>query len=209
MLSRSASNQIGHTVFGDGYLDPENTLARRPDYSGEFTTQLTTGLGFMTAVTVIGLWSAPKLIAAVKAALVQNVDEPGRNPYQEGKSTSCPFPGDCVTTFSSVPAGTRLVLTSVSGIIRTTNLLEKRSSGFYLLEEIRSVTASGRGRLGIFRKDTVIVGRINCAGAFAWAMAISMIVFTLGMWHYAIPRTPESSRRSFGLRLAPAVLVPN
>jgi hypothetical protein len=84
------------------------------------TTQILTAIGFVTFMTVVGLWSSPKLMAAIKAALVQNVDEPGRNPYSENKSTvDCIGFGtnNCNLQFSPVPAGKRLVVTNVSGLI--------------------------------------------------------------------------------------------
>ncbi|HEX5227465.1 MAG TPA: hypothetical protein VFW44_07125 [Bryobacteraceae bacterium] len=63
-------------------------------------------------VLLISFFSGGRLIAqAVRAALVQNVDEPGRHPYAE--TASC-LTGNCVLTFSVVPSGERLVVTSVS-----------------------------------------------------------------------------------------------
>jgi|SRR5579871_4259780 len=52
------------------------------------------------------------LAQAVRAALVQNVDEPGRNAYSE--SASC-FGNGCFAIFSAVPAGKRLVVKFING----------------------------------------------------------------------------------------------
>jgi hypothetical protein len=52
-----------------------------------------------------------------KPALVRDVDEPGRNPYQQLvtiEESACPTFGDCFVTFAPVPAGKRLVLTHAS-----------------------------------------------------------------------------------------------
>jgi hypothetical protein len=81
-----------------------------------FTTQILTAIGFVTFMTVVGLWSSPKLMAAIKAALVQNVDEPGRNPYQETKLLTCSAGSSfCSGDYGPVPVGKRLVVTNVSG----------------------------------------------------------------------------------------------
>ncbi|HLK17477.1 MAG TPA: hypothetical protein VKT81_00935 [Bryobacteraceae bacterium] len=63
-------------------------------------------------LTVVGIGTESRAIAqAVRAALVQNVDEPGRHPYIE--TVTCET-GNCVLTFPAVPSGQRLVVTSVS-----------------------------------------------------------------------------------------------
>jgi hypothetical protein len=49
----------------------------------------------------------------VRAALVRNQDEPGRNPYSQ--KNTC-FGSDCAVTFAPVPAGQRLVVTFVNGV---------------------------------------------------------------------------------------------
>lgn len=48
---------------------------------------------------------------AVRAALVRNQDEPGRNPYSEQQFCTTV---NCSLTFAAVPPGQRLVLTSVN-----------------------------------------------------------------------------------------------
>jgi hypothetical protein len=63
----------------------------------------------------------PALVdAQPKPALVQNIDEPGRNPYQQGMNflasgTTCGSLS-CIATFPAVPPGKRLVLTYVSAL---------------------------------------------------------------------------------------------
>lgn len=63
--------------------------------------------------------------AQPKPALVQDRDEPGRNPYQQTlqmkqNSTNCgPLVSLCSFTFDTVPAGKRLVVTNVSVILHT------------------------------------------------------------------------------------------
>ncbi len=64
-------------------------------------------------------WASPA-VAQTRAALVQSIDEPGRNPYQETQSnTTCRGTTVCGFNFAAVPAGKRLVLTNISGYVDT------------------------------------------------------------------------------------------
>lgn len=59
-------------------------------------------------------------LAQTRAALVQSIDEPGRNPYQETQSNvTCRGTTVCTFDFATVPAGKRLVLTNLSGYVDT------------------------------------------------------------------------------------------
>ena len=62
----------------------------------------------------------PQLFAQARAALVKNVDEPGRSPYQAVQMTfnNCGVYG--FAYFPAVPAGKRLVVTFVSGQFQLT-----------------------------------------------------------------------------------------
>jgi hypothetical protein len=73
----------------------------------------------VSALSVVGAFTAKPLLAQIRAALVQNVDEPGRNPYS---SYIFVRPENCVqltcsVQFDAIPAGKRLVATSVIGTI--------------------------------------------------------------------------------------------
>jgi hypothetical protein len=70
--------------------------------------------GALLLLLTLGRFFAKPLLAQVRAALVQNVDEPGRNPYQETRVATCGL-NICDLTFATVPQGKRLVLTNVSG----------------------------------------------------------------------------------------------
>ncbi len=86
-------------------------------------------LGLAISVITLGTFGhffAKPLLAQVRAALVQNVDEPGRNPYQETHAFNFIGTGSCGVTicsvsFAPVPAGYRLVITSVSGRLEPSN----------------------------------------------------------------------------------------
>jgi hypothetical protein len=59
-------------------------------------------------------------LAQTRAAFVQSVDEPGRNPYQETlNDLTCRGTLVCSFNFATVPAGKRLVLTHISGYVDT------------------------------------------------------------------------------------------
>jgi len=68
------------------------------------------------AAVVGGFYAAPVLAQAVKAALVKNVDERGRVPYQS--AAACSASGgpaiSCDILLTKVPVGTRLVLEHIS-----------------------------------------------------------------------------------------------
>jgi hypothetical protein len=77
--------------------------------------------GVVACAAVLGHFYAKPLLAQVRAALVQNVDEPGRNPYQEAIFTTCSGTQNCNFGFSIVPPGKRLVVTHVNGFIDVRN----------------------------------------------------------------------------------------
>ncbi len=65
---------------------------------------------------------AQPVLAQTRAALVQSIDEPGRNPYQELQaSITCRGRKECSLQFAPIPAGKRLVLTHINGYVDVTN----------------------------------------------------------------------------------------
>lgn len=85
--------------------------------------------GFAVLVIVVGVFSAgPAIAQAARAALVSNVDDPGRIPYMV--TEICGFTGvdqHCIINTPAVPAGKRLVVTHVSG-----QLIENLPGGAYI-----------------------------------------------------------------------------
>lgn len=72
------------------------------------------------ALAAAGLLATPAAMAQTRAALVQSIDEPGRNPYQEVLSDlGCRTTTVCSFTFATVPAGKRLVVTHIAGYVDT------------------------------------------------------------------------------------------
>jgi hypothetical protein len=60
---------------------------------------------------------SPQAIAQVKPAVVRSVDEPARVPYLVSAAPTCPFQNECYVAGSAVPAGKRLRVTEVEGVV--------------------------------------------------------------------------------------------
>ncbi|HEY2381334.1 MAG TPA: hypothetical protein VGK48_09155 [Terriglobia bacterium] len=77
---------------------------------------------FFAAVSVVSLavisTVGSKTVRAAVATLIQNIDEPGRNPYHQaiifGQDSGSCTPFVCTVNFPAVPAGKRLVVTYAS-----------------------------------------------------------------------------------------------
>lgn len=71
------------------------------------------------ALACAGLLAAP-VMAQTRAAIVQSIDEPARNPYQEVQfNVACRGTTVCNFTFATVPAGKRLLVTNIAGYLDT------------------------------------------------------------------------------------------
>ena len=78
----------------------------------QFTRWIWMSAGLAVFGAALTLMTEGRAVAqAVRAALVRNQDEPGRNPYTEQQVCNA---FNCNLTFAPVPAGQRLVLTSVN-----------------------------------------------------------------------------------------------
>jgi hypothetical protein len=76
-------------------------------------------IGLLFVAIVAGVFSGARAVAqtAIKAALVKNVDERGRVPWQVTQTTGSCVTQECAIAFPPVPAGKRLVIEYVSGAI--------------------------------------------------------------------------------------------
>ena len=85
-----------------------------------FRNNVLMAVGFAVLAMVVGVFSAgPAIAQAVRAALVSNVDEPGRVPYEF--QHDCEFVGTiCRVPLPLVQTGKRLVTTHVSGFFDVT-----------------------------------------------------------------------------------------
>ncbi len=75
------------------------------------------GLAAVAMVVTIGT-ERRAIAQVVRAALVRNQDEPGRNPYSQ--NAGC-FGSGCSVSFPPVPAGQRLVVTFVNALVGDNN----------------------------------------------------------------------------------------
>lgn len=70
------------------------------------------------AATMIFLAFPAAANAQIRPALVRSVDEPARVPYYVSAQATCPFTNVCWLNGTAVPAGKRLRVTQISGVIR-------------------------------------------------------------------------------------------
>jgi len=78
--------------------------------------------GALALLAVLGKFYAVPAIAQIKAALVKNVDEKGRSPYQQSGFVQCTASsGFCDLVFPPVPAGKRLVAEHISANVFAPN----------------------------------------------------------------------------------------
>jgi hypothetical protein len=79
-----------------------------------------------TLLAVLGHFYAKPLLAQARAALVKNIDEPGRTPYQQTGSCTNPFidglrSGSCDVVFPAITSGKRAVIEYVTADLATTS----------------------------------------------------------------------------------------
>ena len=78
-------------------------------------TKLMMFAGAVVFLAGLGHFSAKPLMAQIRAALVKNIDEPGRSPYQSANHCESSGPAlFCGGQFATVPLGKRLVIQHVS-----------------------------------------------------------------------------------------------
>jgi hypothetical protein len=79
--------------------------------------KLLMGAAALALFGVLGHFGAKPLLAQIRAALVKNIDEPGRSPYQSTKSCSIAATnvlGLLLCDLTPVPTGKRLVIQHIS-----------------------------------------------------------------------------------------------
>ena len=75
--------------------------------------------GALMLFAVLGHFYAKPLLAQVRAALIKNIDERGRNPYLQFLPCYSQTTNSCTAFFPAVPVGMRLVVEHVSMSIDT------------------------------------------------------------------------------------------
>ncbi len=68
----------------------------------------------------VTFYAIPAMAQSIRAALVKNIDEPGRNPYSATFTCTSPGFSACTAEASPVPAGMRLVVENVNAQIVVT-----------------------------------------------------------------------------------------
>jgi hypothetical protein len=101
--------------------------------------------GFAVLSVVMGAFAVgPAIAQAVRAALVSNVDDPGRIPYQSFGGCLFLDTHSCHSNFLPVKDGKRLVITQVSGYVE-----ETLPSGTLILPQLSGGSSSSTSRITI------------------------------------------------------------
>jgi hypothetical protein len=80
--------------------------------------RLASGVALCSLVAVVMVLAVPNTASAqIRPAMVRNVDEPARVPYFVSAVPSCPFLNQCELAGPVVPAGKRLRVTRLEGIL--------------------------------------------------------------------------------------------
>src|ERR1022692_2551234 len=85
--------------------------------------RLLTLAGTLALLAVLGKFYAVPVLAQVRAALVKNIDERGRNPYIQHLGCFSNGTQSCTAFFPTVPANKRLVIEHVDGTVQTPDTL--------------------------------------------------------------------------------------
>jgi hypothetical protein len=72
------------------------------------------GAAILAVLSALAHFNAKPLLAQIRAALVKNIDEPGRSPYQSVSHGTPGTPTFCVTEFAPIPPNKRLVVEHLS-----------------------------------------------------------------------------------------------
>jgi hypothetical protein len=91
--------------------------------------RLLTLAGALALLAILGKYFAVPVMAQIRAALVQNMDEPGRRPYQVTVTLNPAV--DFKADFPAVPAGQRLVVQQI--MVSTTNNVNTYGAFFLLV----------------------------------------------------------------------------
>ena len=75
-------------------------------------------LVFAAAFVAFEFTDGPKVLAqTIRPAMVRSVDEPARVPYFVSARPTCPFTNECIVSGPVVPAGKRLRVTRLEGML--------------------------------------------------------------------------------------------
>jgi hypothetical protein len=90
---------------------------------------------FLFVLGMVGIFVTGEAFSQVRPAMVRSVDEPARVPYFVSAVPTCSYLNECYVTGSTVPAGKRVRVTRLEGI-----LLSQTTSIFFALMENNTST---------------------------------------------------------------------
>ena len=95
------------------------------------STRLTSVVVLCSLIALVMVFAVPNTASAqIRSAMVRNVDEPARVPYFVSAQPVCPYLNECDLSGPIVPAGKRLRVTRLEGI-----LVGQTTSIFFALME--------------------------------------------------------------------------
>lgn len=115
----------------------------------------------LAAMAALAHFGAKPLLAEIRAALVRNIDEPGRSPYQSAALNGAFTEGTCLVEFAPVPPNKRLVVEHLSG---------------YVAVGGATTLVLGRFRTNLANGPFVLFGAAS-VGASQWAASQAMTVY--------------------------------
>jgi len=136
--------------------------------------RLLTFAGALALLAVMGKFYAEPLMAQVRATLVKNIDERGRNPYTGSLACYSASTNSCSAFFPAVPANMELVVEHISMSVDTPTPLQ--SVDFYGngVQANPLLTVQGNDSAG----NTIYVANQPLLAYFSAGQAPSVAVFT-------------------------------
>jgi len=151
--------------------------------------------GVLALLAVVGKFCAVPALAQVRAAIVQDRDQEGRNICQY-YSTCTSSQGTCTITYPAVPAGEQLILKHVSLITElpvatTLNVIQLRGGGTYQFLHSGLVPANYSAQYSFVTNEDVLesysAGQIPAIDAFSTSGAAFTMLATISGYMIQIP----------------------
>lgn len=151
--------------------------------------------GILAVLAVIGKFYAAPALAQVRAALVQDRDQRGRNFYQEVQNCQNAV-SVCVISFAAVPAGKRLIIEHVSALARMTAAdtipdIELRGASVYQFLLPKATPGNFAGQFAYTTNEPVLAsydaGQTPQVDGFSTSSAPFLIVASISGYLIDIP----------------------
>jgi hypothetical protein len=135
--------------------------------------RLLTFAGVLALLAVMGKFYAEPLMAQVRAALVKNVDERGRNPYTAFLPCYSANTNSCTAFFPAVPANMELVVEHISMSVDTPTALANVDFYGNGAQASPLLTVQGKDASG----NTIYIGNQPLLAYFSAGQTPSVAVF--------------------------------